>query len=93
MVIRVATNDLEGAKLLVVDLVGLMGGECVSLQPDGEVQLQLRGEVNGALVQTLETVEQWLEQTGTASAEVWVDERSYMVEQRPPALSSTSSSR
>jgi hypothetical protein len=91
MVIRIATRDLEGAKLLVVDLVGLLGGECVSLQADGEVQLQLRGEVNGALVQTLETVEQWLEQTGTASAEVWVDERSYMVEQRQPAPSSSAS--
>jgi hypothetical protein len=91
MVIRVATRDLEGAKLLVVDLVGLLGGECVSLQADGEVQIQLRGEVNGALVQTLETVEKWLEQTGTASAEVWVDERSYMVEQRQPAPSSRAS--
>ena len=81
MVIRVATNDVESAKLLVVDLVGLLGGECVSLQADGDVQLELRGEVNGALVQTLEAVEHWLEQTGTAVAEVKIDERSYTVEQ------------
>ena len=74
MVIRVATNDVESAKLLVVDLVGVLGGECVSLQADGDVQLELRGEVNGALVQTLEAVEHWLEQTSTASAEVWVDD-------------------
>ena len=94
MVIRVATNDVESAKLLVVDLVGLLGGECVSLQPDGDVQLELHGEVNGALVHTLEAVERWLERTGNASAEVWVDERSYMVEQRqPPLPGSTSSSR
>ncbi len=92
MVIRVATHDVESAKLLVVDLVGLLGGECVSLQADGDVQLELRGEVNGALVQTLEAVEHWLEQSGTASAEVWVDERSYMVEHRQPAPSSTTSS-
>jgi hypothetical protein len=92
MVIRVATNDVESAKLLVVDLVGLLGGECVSLQADGEVHLQLRGEVNGALVQTLEAVEHWLEQTGAASADVWVDERSYMVEQRQPAPSTSASS-
>ena len=85
MVIRVVTNDVESAKLLVVDLVGLLGGECVSLQADGDVELQLRGEVNGALVHTLEAVEHWLEQTGAASAEVWVDERSYRVEQRQPA--------
>ena len=46
MEVRVATKDLEGAKLLVVDLVGLFGGEHVSLQTDGEVQLQLRGEIS-----------------------------------------------
>jgi hypothetical protein len=85
MVIRVATNDIESAKLLVVDLVGLLGGECVSLQANGDVELQLRGEVNGSLVHTLEAVEHWLEKTGVASAEVWVDERSYRVEQRQPA--------
>jgi hypothetical protein len=81
MVVRVATQNFESAKLLVVDLVGLVGGESVSLQPDGQVHLQLRGDVNGALVQILRAVERWLEQTGTASAEIWVDERSYTVEQ------------
>lgn len=81
MVVRVATQNMESAKLLVVDLVGLVGGESVSLQPNGQVHLQLRGDVNGALVQILQAVERWLERTGTASAEVWVDERSYTVEQ------------
>jgi hypothetical protein len=80
MEVRVETKDVERAKLLVVDLVGLFGGEHVSLQPDGEVQLHLRGEVNGALAHTLKAVERWLEQTHTASAEVSVDERSYTVE-------------
>ena len=58
---------LRARSSLVVDLVGLMGGECVSLQEDGEVALQLRGKGNGALVLTLEAVERWLEQTGTAA--------------------------
>jgi hypothetical protein len=80
MEVRVATKDLESAKLLVVDLVGLLGGEYVSLRADGEVQLQLRGEANGALVHTLESVERWLEQTRTASVAVHVDERSYTLE-------------
>ena len=78
--IRVATRDVESAKQLVADLVGLLDGGCVSLQADGEVQIQLRGEPNGALVQALEAVERWLEQTGTAVAEVRIDERSYTVE-------------
>ena len=93
MLVRVATKDVESAKLLVVDLVGLFGGEHVSLQTDGEVQLQLRGEINGALVQTLETVERWLEQTRTASAQLAVDERSYTVEHPQREDTSTSSSR
>lgn len=83
MEVRVATTDVESAKLLVVDLVGIFGGEHVSLQADGDVRLQLRHDENGALVRLLEMVESWLGQTSTASAEVWVDDRSYTVE-RPP---------
>lgn len=79
MVIRVATKDAESAKPLAVDLAWLLGEECVSLQADGEVHLQLRGEGNGDLVPTLKAVERWLEETRTASAEVWVDERRYTV--------------
>jgi hypothetical protein len=80
MEVRVATKDVESAKLLIVDLVGLFGGEHVSLQADGVVQLQLGRGGNGALVGTLEAVERWLEQTATASAEVCVDDRSYTIE-------------
>jgi hypothetical protein len=80
MVVRVVTKDVESANLLVADLVGLIGGECVSLQEDGEVALRFRGKGNKALVLTLEAVERWLEQTGTAVAEVRIDERSYTVE-------------
>jgi hypothetical protein len=78
--VRVGTKDVESAKLLIVDLVGLFGGERVSLQTDGTVQLQLRRDGNGALVHTLEAVERWLEQTGTTSAELCVDDRSYTIE-------------
>ena len=90
MVVRVATKDLESAKLLVADLVSFVGEERVSLKADGEVQLQIRGDANGALVRTLEAVERWLEQTGTASAEVCVDERSFTVAQRHPRSISSS---
>jgi hypothetical protein len=79
MVIRVATKDAGSAKLLVGDVEGLLGEECVSLQPDGEVHLQLRGGGNGSLVPTLKAVERWLDETRTPSAEVWVGERSYTV--------------
>lgn len=93
MEVRVATRDAESAKLLVVDLGGIFGGERVSLQADGEVQLHLRGEINGALVRTLKAVERWLEQTQTASADVCVDERSYTVEHPEREHGRTASSR
>ena len=98
MEVRIATRDVERAKLLVVDLVSLFGGTQVSLQPDGAVQLHLRGELNGALAHTLQAIENWLEQTHTASAEVSVEERSYTVEHperaqtsKPPSRSNGSS--
>ena len=85
MVIRVAVRDVESAKCLVVGLVGLFGGECVSLRADGEVQLQLHEESNRALAQTLDAVEDWLEETRIGFADVWVDERPYRVD-RPRSL-------
>jgi hypothetical protein len=77
--VRVATKDPQNASLLVVHLVGLFGGEQVSLQADGEVQVRLP-ELNGELVKTLKAVECWLEQSGIASAEVSVNEHSFTVE-------------
>ena len=85
MVIRVAIRDVESAKRLVVGLVDLFGGECVSLRADGEVQLQPHEESNRALAQTLDAVEHWLEETRIGSADVWVDERPYRID-RPRSL-------
>jgi len=85
MVIRVAVRDVESAKGLVVGLVDLFGGECVSLRADGEVQLQPDEESNRALAQTLDAVEHWLDETRIGSADVWVDERPYRID-RPRSL-------
>ena len=89
--VRVATKDPQNASLLVVHLAGLFGGEQVSLQADGEVQVRLP-ELNGELVKTLKAVECWLEQSGIASAEVSVNEHSYTVEHPERAETSTTSS-
>jgi hypothetical protein len=82
MVIRVAGQGAESAKQLVVALVGLFGGECVSLRADGEVQVQPREESNRALAQTLDAVDQWLEETSIGSADLVVDERPYKLFRR-----------
>ena len=90
--VRVATKDPQSANLLVVHLAGLFGREQVSVQADGEVQVQLP-ELNGELVQTLKAVESWLEHTGIASAEVSVNGHSYTVEHPERATTSMASSR
>jgi hypothetical protein len=87
MVIRVAAQVVESAKHLVVGLVGVFGGECVSLRADGEVQLQPHEESNRALAQTLDAVEDWLEETRIGSTDVWVDERPYRVDRPTVAIS------
>jgi hypothetical protein len=85
MVIRVAANDVQSAKLLVAGLAGLFGGEAVSLQPEGEVHLALNGRSGQqAVTQTLGVVERWLEETEIGSTDVWVDERRYWMERPRP---------
>ena len=85
MVIRVSTEDLESAKLLAAGLVGHFGGEAVSLQPPGEVHVDLNGKSGQqAITQTLGAVERWLEETGIGSTDVWVDERRYWMERPAP---------
>jgi hypothetical protein len=81
MLIRVATRDAERAKLLVDDLVSILG-DCVSVEASGAVQVEPHSESNGTLVHTLGAVERWLDRTRILSAEVWVDERSYTLERR-----------
>jgi hypothetical protein len=90
-VVRVTTRGSESAKLLVAQLAGLFGGKQVSVQADGEVQVQLP-ELDGELVKTLKEVECWLEQSGIASAEVSVNEHSYTVEHPERVKASTASS-
>lgn len=90
-VVRVTTKDSESAKLLVSQLAGLFGSKRISLQADGEVQVQLP-ELDGELVKTLKAVECWLEQSGIASAKVSVNEHSYTVEYPERAKTSTASS-
>ena len=86
MVIRVATEDVESAKLLVAGLGGVFGDKEVSLQSDGEVHLELNGKSGQrAMAETFTSVERWLEETGIGSTEVWVDEQQYRME-RPRSL-------
>jgi hypothetical protein len=81
MIIRVATKDVESAQRLVAGLSGHFGGEHVSLRSEGDVQVQLNGDSGQrAMAETFSSVERWLEETGIASTDVWVDGRQYRLE-------------
>jgi hypothetical protein len=84
MVVRVVTRNFENARELVTRLVRLLGGECISVRSDGEVEVQTHGPQNGVLIHTLETVEDWLGETRLESVEVCIDGHSYRVEQPEP---------
>lgn len=86
MVIRISTKGARSAKLLEAGLVGLLGGEDVSLRSDGDVHVDLNGQSGQrAMADTFASVERWLEETGIRSTDVWVDERRYRME-RPGSL-------
>jgi hypothetical protein len=85
VIVRVVTRDLEDAQSLFTRLAPLFGKGCVSLRPDGEIEVQTRQAPNGALVQTLEMVEDWLTGTSLASVEVCVDGHSYSLDRSQPA--------
>jgi hypothetical protein len=82
MVIQVAAQDPERAGWLVREFVRLFGGERVSGDAGGEVEVQLQ-ETNGAIEEALDAVERWLEATQLDSARVSVDGHSYKLERSP----------
>jgi hypothetical protein len=87
MVIRVAVTDVEQAEHLVGGLVTLLGDECVSPEADGEVHVRLQGKSSQRIiVETLNVVERWLDETGLGSVDVWLGERPYRLE-RPRSVS------
>lgn len=82
MVVRIAVQDIEAAKGLVQELIGLFDGACVSFKTDGEIQVEHASDK--ALVQVLDAVGRRIGESSVSTARVWVDERSYMLEHSRP---------
>ena len=78
MVVRIVVQDVEAAKGLVQELVGLFGGACVSFKTDGEIQVEHASDK--AIVQVLDAVGRRVGESGVSTARVWVDDRAYMLE-------------
>lgn len=82
MVVRVAVPDIEAAKSLVQELVGLVGGACVTFTTEGEIQVEHAADES--IGQVLDCVERRLRQFEVSTARVWVDGHSYMLEHSQP---------
>ena len=78
MVVRIAVHDVEAAKGLVQEFVGLFGGACVSFKTDGEIQVEHASDKT--IVQVLDAVGRRLGKSSVSTARVWVDGHSYMLE-------------
>jgi hypothetical protein len=84
VVVRVVTREFENAQELFARLAPLFARGCVFLRTNGEIEVQTRQEPNGALIRTLETVEDWLSGTSLRSVEVCVDGHSYSLDRSQP---------
>jgi hypothetical protein len=82
MVVRIAVQDVEAAKGLVQEFVGLFGGPCVSFETDGEIQVEHASDK--AIVQVLDAVGRRLGDSSVSTMRVWVDGHSYMLERAQP---------
>jgi hypothetical protein len=87
MEMRIVAGDSESAALLADALMVAFGDARVSLRrdpPDAEVRV--RGGSDQTVLRVLDTVDRWLDHTGSRSAEMWLGERSYRVARWAPRL-------
>jgi hypothetical protein len=79
MVIRVAVRETKSSERLVEEFASLFGRRRVTLRRSGEIELELSGEASEPLNQALTAIEGTLEESGIATAKVWVGDHSYML--------------
>jgi hypothetical protein len=86
MELRIVVPDATSATGLADRLSVAFGSEQVSLR-DGrpEVDVRIDREPDSAILNALEAVERWLDQTRVGSAEMWLGERSYRFARWAPA--------
>ena len=86
MEMRIVAGDSESACVLADALTVAFGDALVSLRRDRpNVEVRVRGGSDQTVLRVLDTVDRWLNHTGSRSAEMWLGERSYTIERWAPA--------
>jgi hypothetical protein len=85
MEIRIVVPGARSVLALADQLVTSFGSDCVSLRADcPEVAVHVAGESDRAVLGVLDMVEQWLDHTGLAAAEMWLGGNSYRLARSVP---------
>ena len=78
MEMRIVVPAAGSASALADRLGTTYGTERISFSGDRpEIAVQVASESDGAVIGIVESVERWLDQTGLASAEMWLGEHLY----------------
>jgi hypothetical protein len=86
MEMRILTGDSESASALAAALTAAFGDARVSLRRDRpRVEVRVRGGSDQTVLRVLDTVDRWLDDAGSRSAELWLGGRSCRVAHRAPA--------
>jgi hypothetical protein len=73
------------ASALAEALTADFGNDRISLWGDRpELEVRVEGGLDRTVLRVLDTVDNWLDQVGFTSAEMWLGERSYRVERSTP---------
>ena len=90
MDMRIVVPDDASAGALVQRLTVVFGPERVSLEDERRaVNVKVMRESDRTVLRVLDTVEQWLDQAGVASAEMWLGEHSYRLARWAPIASTS----
>lgn len=80
MEMRIVVPDTAGATALAEWLTVALGSERISFEEERPVvDVLIDGEPDRAIVRVVDTVERWFDQARTATVEMWLEGRSYML--------------
>jgi len=86
MKMRIVVPDEGSASALADGLTAAFSTGRISLRGDRtEVEVRVEAESDRIVLGVLETVDRWLDQPGSRSAEMWLGENSYRVARWAPA--------
>ncbi|MGD0272270.1 MAG: hypothetical protein ABSB96_00830 [Gaiellaceae bacterium] len=85
MEMRIVVSDAGSASALAERLTAAYSTACISRWVDRpEVEVRIEAESDRIVLGVLETVERWLDQASSGSAEMWLGKNSYRLARWAP---------